>query len=124
MKFFLLIEINIQTAACDLRSTLALTMKRHILQELEKGCPNLKEDTIKQKKILNEFGHYLNNYSSEEIEWYGYPFQNALNKLENELRWKAQSEIIPEKIIFRQKLIKQLRENELSKSSETDVVEE
>lgn len=112
-----------QTPACDLKSTLALTMKRHILQELEKGCPILSDKPSRQTEILQEFGPYLNDYTPEEIEWYGFTFDSALDKLDKALREKQKSEIVPHKIIMRQKLIEQLKENQEIETEEAGNVD-
>lgn len=95
-------------------------MKRHILQELQNGCPIHSTNPSRQSEILTEFGHYLKDYTPEEIEWYGHTFDNALNKLEKELRDKAKAEAIPQKVILRQRLIEQLRENQELKKAEVE----
>lgn len=109
-----------QTPACDLKSTLALTMKRHILQELENGCPSLGDKPSRQTEILQEFGPYLKDYTSEEIEWYGFTFDSALNKLDMSLREKQKAETIPHKIIMRQRLLQQLHEDQELKTAQAD----
>lgn len=103
----------LKTPACDLKSALALTMKRSILQELEKGCPTLMNNPSKRELVLEQYSPYLKSYTSEEIEWYGYTFTLAIKKLEKILREKQLAEIVPHKTLFRQKLIEQLKEQEL-----------
>lgn len=59
----------LKTPACDLRSALALRMKREILQELQAGCPSHKEQPKKQQELLKEYKQYVEQYTAEEIEW-------------------------------------------------------
>lgn len=89
-----------------------------MLQELEKGCPTLQSNLIKQKSILNEYKHYLENYTSEEIEWYGLTFDEAVTKMEDII--ESEKKVIPDKIKFRTQLIEYLKNREENK----DVLEE
>lgn len=98
----------LMTPACDLRSLLALKLKKRMLQELQAGCPQFSENPQKQKEVLKEYGKYLEQYSPEEIEWYALNFQEAINKICHQL--EAENPVVPHKIIFREKLIEQLKE--------------
>jgi large subunit ribosomal protein L28 len=98
----------LKTPACDLRSTLALSMKRKMLQELEAGCPKLADDPQKQKTVLEEYKKYLDQYTSEEIEWYGLTFKEAIYKIKKKV--EDEDVVIPHKILMRSKLIEQLKE--------------
>lgn len=97
----------LKTPACDLKSTLALNIKRKILQSLQNGCPELIAEPEKQKKILSEYGQYLGQYTPEEIEWYGLTYQEAIKKLQAII--KSENPIVPHKVEFRSKLLEQLR---------------
>lgn len=98
----------LKSPACDLRSTLALNLKRQILIELQAGCPKLANNPKKQAAVLKEFNQYLEQYTPEEIEWYGLTYLEAIQKLK--LQIDAENPVVPQKQIFRTKLIEQLRE--------------
>ena len=48
-----------QTPACDLKSLLAVGLKRKILQELEKGCPAYAGEPKAQEEIYEKYHKYL-----------------------------------------------------------------
>lgn len=98
----------LRTAACDLRSLLAIKLKKRMLEALQDGLPEMENNPKRQKEIQAEFGHYLNDYTPEEIEWYGLTFREAINKIEKII--KEENKPIPHKIIFRNRLVEQLRE--------------
>lgn len=52
-----------QTPACDLKSQLALTLKRKLLQELDKSCPAYEADPEKQEEIYDRYKEYLSAVS-------------------------------------------------------------
>ncbi|XP_063909568.1 large ribosomal subunit protein bL28m [Zophobas morio] len=106
----------LKTPACDLKSLLPLTLKRKILQELQKGCPTYEDQPEKQKEIHNKYKQYLTAYTSEEIEWYGYSFTQACKKLEASI--EAKNQPIPLKSVYRSELIEKLKEAKISASSE------
>ncbi|XP_055837774.1 39S ribosomal protein L28, mitochondrial [Episyrphus balteatus] len=97
----------LKNPACDLRSTLAFKLKRKILVALLNGCPDLSGNPAEQKRILNEYKKYLEAYTPEEIDWYGLTYQEALRKLQAQIR--AENPIVPHKVEFRLKLIEQLK---------------
>lgn len=97
----------LKTPACDLKQLLPLKLKRELLTALQNGCPDLKDNPTKQTSILDEYKKYLEQYTPEEIDWYGYSFNEALKKLQ-EIKL-AESKPVPYKKIFRQKLIEQLK---------------
>lgn len=97
----------LKTPACDLKQLLPLRLKRRMLQELQAGCPKLENDPSKREFVLKEYSKYLAAYTPEEIEWYGFSFTEALKKLQEELEEKAKP--VPYKLIFREKLIEQLK---------------
>ncbi|CAG9798933.1 unnamed protein product [Chironomus riparius] len=98
----------LMSPACDLRSVLALKIKRRILQDIVKGIPAWQINPEKQKELMKEYRKYLDQYTAEEIDWYGLTWMEAINKRRNEIN--AENPTVPHKIIFRQKLIEQLRE--------------
>lgn len=106
----------LKTPACDLRSTLALKLKGKVLQNLQSGCPNLKEQPDKQKYVLKEYGKYLEQYTPEEIDWYGLTYKEAINKLHAQI--KAENPIVPLKIEFRNKLIEQLKNSKITEDGQ------
>lgn len=96
----------LKTPACDIRSLLALKLKQRMLTELNNDLPNWKDDKRKQE-LKREYGMYLENYSPEDIEWYGLSWEEAIKKMRQIV--DAENPIIPHKVIFRSKLIEQLR---------------
>lgn len=94
--------------ACDLRSQLALKIKRQILLELLNGCPTTANDKAEQARLLQEYKCYLASYTAEEIDWYGLTYLEAIRKLQAEIR--ASNPTIPHKVEFRTKLIEQLKQ--------------
>ncbi|XP_050078269.1 39S ribosomal protein L28, mitochondrial [Anopheles maculipalpis] len=115
----------LKTPACDLRSMLAIKLKRKILEELAAGCPRLAAEPTKQQDYLKEFACYLEQYTPEEIEWYGLTYQEAVTKIR--IQTEDKDAELPQKILFRQKLIEQLREagiREAGQDGESGDVEE
>ncbi|XP_044256011.1 39S ribosomal protein L28, mitochondrial [Tribolium madens] len=106
----------LKTPACDLKSILPLTLKRKILQELEKGCPIYQNKPDKQKEVYNKYKQYLSAFTSEEIEWYGYSFAAACKKLEASI--EAQNKPIPLKHVYRSQLIEKLKEAGIREATE------
>ena len=98
----------LKTPACDLRSQLALKIKQQILNDLNKGCPGWTENQQRQKEVKAEYGKYLEQYTPEEIEWYGLNWDEAIKKMRQIV--DDESVPVPHKTIFRQKLIEQLKE--------------
>lgn len=79
-----------------------------MLQELEAGCPKLADNPQTQKNVLQEYKKYLDQYSSEEIEWYGLTYQEAIYKIRKQI--DEENVVVPHKILMRSKLIEQLKE--------------
>lgn len=98
----------LKTAACDLKTTLSLKIKRKILFAL-RDKTLYPEDSVKQQAIFDKYKHYLNNYSHDEIEWYGLTFNEALLKMQEMDEINEKNE--PLKIKYRQQLIEDLKNN-------------
>ncbi|OXU30840.1 hypothetical protein TSAR_012644 [Trichomalopsis sarcophagae] len=107
----------LKTKACDLRSLLALKLKREMLIQLwdKTLYPN---DPIKQEEVYAKYQHYLPNYTRKEIEWYGLTWREACNKLIQiqTAAYKAE----PLKIKFREQFIKELEEEKLEEQEGND----
>lgn len=58
---------HFQTPACDLRSLLAVGLKRKILQELEKGCPAYANQPKMQEEVYEKYHKYLVAVSNKFI---------------------------------------------------------
>ncbi|KAB0799009.1 hypothetical protein PPYR_06889 [Photinus pyralis] len=97
----------LKTLACDLKSLLALSLKRKILQELSQGCPAYANNPEKQQMILNRYKKYLEAYTPEEINWYGYSFEDACTKYKNLI--ETQNPVVPLKVVYRAELIEKLK---------------
>lgn len=57
-------------------------------------------------------------YTSEEIDWYGLTFKQAIKKLDAQI--KADNPIVPHKVEFRSKLIEQLRQAGIEEAGKDD----
>lgn len=105
----------LKTPACDLKSLLALGLKRKMLEDLKCGCQSYLRNPQKQEEIFEKYKMYLSSYTSEEIEWYGYSFQEACEK------WLKIAEnqrlTFPLKVSFREDLNLKLK-TELSENRE------
>ncbi|XP_066146888.1 large ribosomal subunit protein bL28m [Euwallacea fornicatus] len=97
----------LKTPACDLKSLLPLGLKRKVLKELEAGCPKLNDRPQLQREILQKYGKYLEAYTSEEIDWYGYSYTEACNRFKKQM--EEQHTVVPLKHIYRTELIDKLR---------------
>ncbi|XP_041775495.1 39S ribosomal protein L28, mitochondrial [Anopheles merus] len=106
----------LKTPACDLRSLLAIKLKKKVLEELAAGCPRLAAEPSKQQEYLKEFACYLEQYTPEEIEWYGLTYTEALMKMKS-ITEEHEAQL-PQKLLFRQKLIEQLREAGIREAQE------
>lgn len=89
----------LKTPACDLKSELALQLKRHMLQALQAGSCGA--------EVQREYGRYLEQYTAEEIEWYGLTFAEAIAKVKRQLQ--EQERTVPLKVELRSRLLEQLR---------------
>ncbi|XP_012280029.1 39S ribosomal protein L28, mitochondrial [Orussus abietinus] len=110
----------LKTPACDLKSLLALKIKRQILIAL--ADKNLyQEEPEKQEEIYTKYRQYLSAYTREEIEWYGLSYPEACKK------WVTQKTELnkpqPLKLQFRSDLIQKLKENKLEGITKGDSAE-
>lgn len=96
------------------------------MQALREQCPDV--ETPKKSVILEEYSKYLEQvrtsngfvlsnillthfylqYTDEEIEWYGYTFEEAVRKMN--IKLAQEKRVVPQKIEFRSRLIQQLKE--------------
>lgn len=104
----------LKTPACDLRSMLAIKLKKKVLVDLLAGCPKLASQPEKQQAALKEYACYLTQYTAEEIDWYGLTYVEAVLKIKTEVESKKDKR--PHKVIFREKLIEQLKEAGISEA--------
>ncbi|XP_076670254.1 mitochondrial ribosomal protein L28 [Andrena cerasifolii] len=108
----------LKTPACDLRSELALKIKRQILMALADKTL-YPSDPTKMEKIYNKYKEYLTAYTKEEIEWYGLTYKEACKKW---IKQKEEStEVEPLKIKYRSELIAKLKENKIGEAEGVDV---
>ncbi|XP_015440241.1 PREDICTED: 39S ribosomal protein L28, mitochondrial [Dufourea novaeangliae] len=111
----------LKTPACDLRSELALKIKRRILLALldKTLYPN---DPAKGEEIFAKYKEYLTAYTREEIEWYGLTYKEACIKWIN-LK-NPEKELQPLKIQYRSELIDRLEQNKIADAAATSSSEE
>lgn len=105
----------LKTPACDLKSELALKLKRQMLQALQTDCVHIDSDDKKRQRIVSEFKQYLQQYTPEEVEWYGLTFAEAIKKIKQMLQ--AEERVVPHKVEFRARLIEKLKEAGVAEAS-------
>lgn len=99
----------LKTAACDLKTTLSLKIKRQILMAL-RDKTLYPDDNIKKQAVYDMYKHYLEDYTHDEIEWYGLTFNQALLKMYEIEEMNEKKE--PLKTKYRNKLIEELKNGE------------
>jgi len=101
----------LKTLACDLKSLLAIKIKREILLALvRKTC--YQDNPEKQQEILEKYKEFI--VPEEEAEWYGLTVAEAAKKLD-QIEMAARPPPQPLKIQFRKELIQELKEEQLAK---------
>lgn len=107
----------LKTQACDLRSLLALRLKRQIFIALADKTlyPN---DPEKREEVYAKYEKYISAYTRKQIEWYGLTYLEACQK------WLKLNKTIsqPLKIQYRSELIAKLKENKIKEVENVDVV--
>lgn len=98
----------LKTSACDLRTVLSLKIKRKILMAL-RDKTLYPDDSVKQQVVFDKYKHYLNDYTYEEIDWYGLTFNEALLKMQDLEEINEKKE--PLKAKYRNQLIEELKNN-------------
>lgn len=107
----------LKTPACDLKSELAVKLKRQILLALTDKTlyPN---DAEKREEIFNKYKEYLTAYTREEIEWYGLTFKDAVKKyLKQQEKLKITQ---PLKVQYRAELIEKLKKGNANETEAGD----
>lgn len=107
----------LKTQACDLKSLLALRLKRKILLALMDKTL-YPDNPEKCAEVYAKYEKYLKGYTREEIEWYGLTYLEACKK------WLKLKETVPQplKIQYRSELIAKLKENKIKEAENVDVV--
>ncbi|XP_020280973.1 39S ribosomal protein L28, mitochondrial [Pseudomyrmex gracilis] len=107
----------LKTPACDLRSLLALKLKRQILIALADKTL-YPDNPEKREEVYDKYKQYLSTYTREEIEWYGLSYKEA------SLKWikLKQKDPQPLKIQYRSELIAKLKENKIKEAENVDVI--
>ncbi|XP_011254256.1 39S ribosomal protein L28, mitochondrial [Camponotus floridanus] len=107
----------LKTEACDLKSLLALRLKRQILIALADKTL-YPDNPEKREEVYAKYEKYLSLYTRDEIEWYGLTYLEALKK------WLKLNETTPQplKIQYRSELIAKLKENKIKEAENVDVV--
>ncbi|XP_015608532.1 39S ribosomal protein L28, mitochondrial [Cephus cinctus] len=109
----------LKTPACDLKSELALKIKRQILIALADKTM-YQDDPLKQEEVYAKYQQYLSPFTREEIEWYGLNFMEACKKY---LAIQAKlDEPKPLKIQYRSELISQLKAYGIEEAKNVDVM--
>ncbi|XP_072744212.1 large ribosomal subunit protein bL28m isoform X2 [Anoplolepis gracilipes] len=107
----------LKTEACDLKSLLAVRLKRQILIALADKTL-YPDDPEKREEVYAKYEKYLSKYTREQIEWYGLTYIDALKK------WIKLNEKTPQplKVQYRSELIAKLKENKIKEAENMDVI--
>ncbi|XP_070167450.1 large ribosomal subunit protein bL28m isoform X1 [Polyergus mexicanus] len=107
----------LKTEACDLRSLLALRLKRLILIALADKTL-YPDDPEKREEVYAKYEKYLLAFTRKQIEWYGLTFPEASKK------WSEMNKTTPQplKIQYRAELIAKLKENKIKEAENVGVV--
>ncbi|XP_029164867.1 39S ribosomal protein L28, mitochondrial [Nylanderia fulva] len=107
----------LKTQACNLKSLLALKLKRKILIALADKTLYPKNPE-KREEVYAKYEKYLKYYTREQIEWYGLTYREAIGK------WLKLKKTDPQplKIQYRSELIAKLKENNIKEAENVDVV--
>lgn len=107
----------LKTEACDLKSLLALRLKRQILIALADKTL-YPDNPEKREEVYAKYQKYLSNYTREQIEWYGLTYEEAC------IKWMKLMKTTPQplKIQYRSELIAKLKENKIKEAENVDVV--
>ncbi|XP_014288620.1 large ribosomal subunit protein bL28m isoform X1 [Halyomorpha halys] len=104
----------LKTKACDLQSSLALKLKQKMLYSLLK-MDMYPDDPIKKNEVYNKYKHYLEEYTEEDIEWYGLTLSEALMKYQEKI---DKEPIVPFKIKLRKEYLAHLLEEKSNPEQE------
>ncbi|RLU25426.1 hypothetical protein DMN91_001582 [Ooceraea biroi] len=103
----------LKTPACDLKSLLALKLKRQILIALADKTL-YPDDSQKRAEVYAKYEQYLSAYTREEIEWYGLSYEEACKKYKR--LDEAKNIPKPLKIKFRSNLLAAMKRGENQRS--------
>ncbi|CAK9801007.1 39S ribosomal protein L28, mitochondrial [Anthophora plagiata] len=106
----------LKTPACDLKSELALKIKRQILLTLVDKTL-YPTDPNKREEIYAKYKEYLTAYTREEIEWYGLTYNEACKQWIKQ-KQASNTEVKPLKLQYRSELIEELKEEEIKVAEE------
>ncbi|XP_031634250.1 39S ribosomal protein L28, mitochondrial isoform X2 [Contarinia nasturtii] len=102
-------EYIMQTKAIDLRTKLALSIKRQMIKAIHAGIPGWADEPEEQREILAKYKKYGDQYTPEEADWFGYNLYDATQRMEKILEAEREAKIVPLKHEFRRKLIEDLK---------------
>ncbi|XP_043267984.1 39S ribosomal protein L28, mitochondrial [Venturia canescens] len=108
----------LKTLACDLRSELALGIKRKILLALADQTL-YPENPKKKEEVLAKYQQYLEAYTREEIEWYGLTWEEACKKWARKKLADAPP-VQPLKHVYRSELIAKLKEAQIQLAADVE----
>ncbi|XP_026671677.1 39S ribosomal protein L28, mitochondrial isoform X2 [Ceratina calcarata] len=107
----------LKSPACDLKSEVALKIKRQILLALADKTL-YPDDPVKSEEIYNKYKEYLTAYTRKEIEWYGLTYKDACMKFIKEEQ-ESQEPVKPLKHQYRSELLAKLKEEEIQAAQQT-----
>uniref|UniRef100_A0A8D9A4Z5 39S ribosomal protein L28, mitochondrial n=1 Tax=Cacopsylla melanoneura TaxID=428564 RepID=A0A8D9A4Z5_9HEMI len=102
----------LSTPACDLNSLLACKIKKKLLVALYDKTL-YPDDPTKQETIYNKYKQYLENYSRDDLEWYGLSLPEAQEKCVALEREAMERSKVPLKVTFRKELLEELKQFKL-----------
>lgn len=109
----------LRTKACDLVSLLACKLKRKMLLALYHKTlyPN---DEKQREEMYEKYKHFLEGLSEQDIEWYGWSFEEAVRKNQKLERQRSEDSKAPLKVELRAALIEQLKQMKMDGSLDKD----
>nr|CAD7594617.1 unnamed protein product [Timema genevievae] len=107
----------LKTLACDLKSTLALRLKRKILLSLH-NKDLYPDDPTKREEVYNKYKKYLEPYTKEDLEWYGLTMIEAIKK-QTDLE-EILNKPKPLKHLYRKQLLEKLMEAGIQEAQAID----
>lgn len=102
-------EYILSTRACNLNSLLACKIKRKMLLALYHKTL-YPDDTAKRDRTYEKYKKYLEGYSRDDIEWYGYSFLEAEEKYLALEKEQTERSKVPLKVLYRREMIEELKQ--------------
>lgn len=98
----------LKSPACDLATLLSLKLKRKILHALYYKTL-YPENEEQRTEVYDRYKRYLENYTEEDIIWYGLTIDEAHRKMGGMIQVEKENSIVPLKHKFRKEFVEKLK---------------